>query len=112
MLVSRRRCIRCFVVIARVRALTLQNSQVMLHLLESKSWHAVPTKHPADVRLLPRSSFFPYPYNHKGGLSKLICNSCGVADHLRALLVFQVHAQITVENPLSLIKCETLEDKE
>lgn len=112
MLVSCRRCVRCFVLIARVRALTLQNSQVMLHLLESKSWHTVPTKYPADVRLLPRSNFFLYPCNHKGGPSKLICSSCGAADHLRALLVFQVHAQITVENPLLLIKCETLEDKE
>lgn len=120
MLVSCKRSIRCFVVIAYVHAFTLQNSQVTLHLLEDKSLHTVTMKHLADGRLLPYSSFFVYPYNSKGGPNKLICSShllnlycmlepvlliyyislwfitvlclltltCGVVDHLRALLVF------------------------
>lgn len=66
----------------------LQNSQVTLCLVGSKSWRTVPTTLPADVRLLAHSSFFLDPYNYKGGRNKLICSSCGVADHLRALLVF------------------------
>lgn len=75
MLVSCRRYIRCFVVIACVHAFTLQNSQVTLHLLEDKSLHTVTTKHPTDGMFLPHSSFFVYPYNSKGGPNKLICSS-------------------------------------